>query len=228
MGLIAKKVGKMIGEPAVQILSDISLEIKTGEFVALTGRSGSGKSTLLYILSSLDSVSQGVVEVEGQNITTLSPQELAQFRNLKIGFVFQFHYLISELSALENVLLPAKKTKQESERKEYAEFLLSEFGLIDKMHRLPRQLSGGEQQRVAIARAVVMKPQYLFADEPTGSLDSVNSEIVMKIIRESNEKFGTTVVMVTHDVDFANQARRQIHLRDGKVVDLTSESQPSR
>jgi len=228
MGIIAKKVGKMIGEPAVQILSDISLEIKTGEFVALTGRSGSGKSTLLYILSSLDSVSQGVVEVEGQNITTLSKQELAQFRNMKIGFVFQFHYLISELSALENVLLPAKKTKQESERKEYAEFLLSEFGIGDKMHRLPRQLSGGEQQRVAIARALVMKAPYLFADEPTGSLDSVNGEIVMKIIRESNEKFGTTVVMVTHDVDFANQARRQIHLRDGKVVDFASEAQSSR
>jgi len=218
MGIVAKNVGKTLGNPATRILTDISLEIHDGDFVALTGRSGSGKSTLLYLLSSLDTVSEGAVEIEGQNFETLDPEALHLFRNQHAGFVFQFHYLINELTALENVLLPARKSGQETSRKPYAESLLKQFGLDDKMHRLPRQLSGGEQQRLAIARALVMKPKYLFADEPTGSLDSINGETVMKIIRESNARDGTTVVMVTHDVDFAALAQRQIHLSDGRIV----------
>ena len=171
MGLQARQIGKVIGEPPARILTDINLEIQDGEFVALTGRSGSGKSTLLYILSSLDAASEGTVTIDGQVISSMNPTELARFRNQKIGFVFQFHYLINELSALENVLLPAKKTGQESARQQYAEFLLNEFGLGEKKRRLPRELSGGEQQRVAIERALVMEPAYLVADEPTGSLD---------------------------------------------------------
>lgn len=219
MSIVVNSVGKAIGDPAVQILSDISLEIAVGDFVALTGRSGSGKSTLLYILSSLDTASSGSVFYEGQDVAKMEPRALSRFRNEKMGFVFQFHYLLAELSAFENVLMPARKAGREVERRAHAEKLLSEFGLADKMHRLPRQLSGGEQQRVAIARSLVMEPKYLFADEPTGSLDSVNGEIVMKIIREANEKMGTTVIMVTHDSDFAKQAKKRVHLVDGRVVD---------
>ena len=218
MSIIAKNAGKTIGTPPNQILTDISLEIKDGEFVALTGRSGSGKSTLLYLLSSLDNVSSGSVELEGRDVRGFKPEALNRFRNENVGFVFQFHYLLAELTAIENLLMPARRLKQEEQRRAYAESLLKDFGLGDKMHRLPRQLSGGEQQRVAIARALVMKPKYIFADEPTGALDTVNGELVMKIIREANEKNGTTIVMVTHDPDFAKTANRQIHLADGKIV----------
>ena len=148
----------------------------------------------------------------------MSSEDLSRLRNEQIGFVFQFHYLISELTALENVLMPARKLGLESQKREFAKELLAQFGLGDKLHRLPRQLSGGEQQRVAIARALTMKPKYLFADEPTGSLDSVNGEAVMKIIRESNKNLGTTIIMVTHDPDFANEAKRQIYLTDGRIT----------
>ncbi len=218
MGIVAHGVGKVIGEPPTRVLTDISLEIGDGEFIALTGRSGSGKSTLLYILSTLDRPSEGAVEIDGRDVNRLEHHELYRFRNQAMGFVFQFHYLFAELTALENVLLPARKAGRAEELTAHATSLLAQFGLGDKTNRLPRELSGGEQQRVAIARALVMKPRYLFADEPTGSLDTVNGEIVMDIIRTSNEKLGTAVVMVTHDPDFAKLARRQIHLVDGRVV----------
>lgn len=219
MSIVAKNIGKTIGNPPNQILSDINLEIKDGEFVALTGKSGSGKSTLLYILSSLDNPSTGIVEISGHNITKMEDQDLYRFRNQKMGFVFQFHYLLAELTALENVLMPARKSKEDIHRKPYAESLLEQFGLKDKMHRLPRQLSGGEQQRVAIARSLVMEPQYLFADEPTGALDSTSGEKVMSLIIDANKKRKTTVVMVTHDPDFALLAQRQVKLVDGRIVD---------
>lgn len=148
----------------------------------------------------------------------MSDEELYVFRNQEMGFIFQFHYLLSELTALENVLMPARKTKQHEPRTAYAQSLLEQFDLKNKMHRRPRELSGGEQQRVAIARALVMEPKYLFADEPTGSLDTVNGDKVMKIIQEANKNKNTTVVMVTHDPDFANLADRQIKLVDGQVV----------
>ena len=218
MSILVRKVGKVVGSPPTRILSDISFEIGDGEFVALTGRSGSGKSTLLYLISSLDTMTEGEIIMGGHNLKSVHKEVLNKFRNENMGFVFQFHYLISELSALENVLLPARKARREEERLAYAKSLLTQFGLGDKMHRLPRQLSGGEQQRVAIARALVMQPKYLFADEPTGSLDSINGETVMNIICEANEKHKTTVVMVTHDIDFAKLARRQIFLVDGKIV----------
>jgi putative ABC transport system ATP-binding protein/lipoprotein-releasing system ATP-binding protein len=218
MSIIARNVSKVVGEPPNQVLSDITLEIRDGEFVALTGRSGAGKSTLLYLLSSLDPVSTGVVEIAGRDVGRMTEPELCQFRNESMGFVFQFHYLIAELTALENVLLPARRNAQEVQRSAHARRLLEQFGLADKSGRLPRELSGGEQQRVAIARALVMEPKYLFADEPTGNLDSANGETVMQIIRESNTKLGTTVVMVTHDAGFANMAKRQIDLADGRIV----------
>lgn len=220
MGIVAEKVGKVVGEPPTRILTDISFSIDDGEFVSLTGRSGSGKSTLLYILSSLDNPTEGRVLISGLELGRMPSEELYRFRNEQMGFVFQFHYLLAELTTLENVLMPARKYGREKERRAYAEGLLSQFGLKDKMERLPRQLSGGEQQRVAIARALVMEPRYLFADEPTGSLDTLNGDIVMRIIRESNEEKKTTVVLVTHDPDFASQAQRQIYLVDGKLARL--------
>ena len=218
MGIIAKHIGKSIGKSLVRVLTDISLEIKSGEFVSLTGRSGSGKSTLMYILSTLDNPTEGSIEISGKEITQMSSDDLYRFRNQKMGFVFQFNYLIAELSAIENVLLPSMKFNQKEARRVYAESLLEKFGLKEKMHRMPRQLSGGEQQRVAIARALVMEPKYLFADEPTGSLDTLNGKMVVDIIKEVNAVNKTTVVMVTHDQGFAALAGRQILLSDGKVI----------
>ena len=135
-----------------------------------------------------------------------------------MGFVFQFHYLIEELTAIQNVLMPTLKYKEEKKRQLRAETLLEQFGLKEKMNRYPRQLSGGEQQRLAIARALIMEPQYLFADEPTGALDTINAEIVMNILRNCSLKQGMTVIMVTHDLDFAKLASRQIRLADGKII----------
>ncbi|MGZ3789283.1 MAG: ABC transporter ATP-binding protein [Bacteriovorax sp.] len=218
MGIIAKHVSKKFGSPPVQVLSDISLEIRDGEFISLTGRSGAGKSTLLYVLSSLDNPSEGSIEISGHDVTKMESEELYRFRNQKMGFVFQFHYLIAELTSIQNVLMPAMKYKEEKKRRFRAEALLEQFGLKDKMQRYPRQLSGGEQQRLAIARSMIMEPQYLFADEPTGSLDTANAEIVMNILRDCSVKQGMTVIMVTHDPDFSKMAPRQIRLADGRIV----------
>jgi len=218
MSIVATQVGKKIGDPSTQILTDISVEIPDGQFLALTGRSGSGKSTLLYMLSGLDSVSSGSVSADGVDLSKMRRKEVARFRNQKIGFVFQFNYLIAELSVLENVLLPAKKFGQEKIRLELAQSILEKVGLIEKINRLPRQLSGGEEQRVAIARALVMEPKYLFADEPTGALDTVNGEIVMNMLKEAHLEKKTTVILVTHEPDYAKRAERQINLTDGKIV----------
>lgn len=219
MSIIAIAVSKILGEPPNQVLTDISLTIEDGEFVALTGRSGSGKSTLLYLLSTLDKATKGNIQIDGKEVARMPLSEIHAFRNRKVGFVFQFHYLLAELTAIENVLLPASKTHQVKEKNSYAKTLLELVGLQGKEKRLPRQLSGGEQQRVAIARSLIMKPKYIFADEPTGSLDSVSGNKVMKILQNTNQELGTTVVMVTHEPDYARLAKRQIHLADGKIVD---------
>ncbi|PWU22061.1 MAG: ATP-binding protein [Bdellovibrio sp.] len=218
MGVVAQGIGKVFGDPPLRVLTGIDAEIRDGEFVALTGRSGSGKSTLMYILSSLDEPSEGVIKIDGQDLRSIPDEELYRFRNQHMGFVFQFHYLIAELTTLDNVLMPTLKFNSRDAKTAYAESLLEKVGLKEKMNRLPRQLSGGEQQRVAIARALVMEPKYLFADEPTGSLDTLNGDLVMKIIKEINVHQKTTVVMVTHDPDFANLADRQIRLADGKLA----------
>ncbi|MDH4468240.1 MAG: ABC transporter ATP-binding protein [Bacteriovoracaceae bacterium] len=224
MSIVAKDVGKKIGDPPTQILTSINFEIPDGQFLSLTGHSGSGKSTLLYLLSGLDCVSSGSVIVDQVDLSRMKKKEVAHFRNEKIGFVFQFNYLIAELSVLENVLLPAKKYGQEKNRLELAKSILEKVGLIEKLNRLPRQLSGGEEQRVAIARSLVMGPKYLFADEPTGSLDTGNGEIVMKMLKEVHEQKGTTVILVTHEPDYARRAQRQVSLADGRII---SDSGPS-
>jgi putative ABC transport system ATP-binding protein/lipoprotein-releasing system ATP-binding protein len=219
MGIVLNHIDKQFGVPPVQVLKNISIEIPEGQFVSLTGKSGAGKSTLLYILSTLDNPSSGRVEFDGQDVSEMSSKVLHHFRNTQMGFIFQFHYLIAELTVLENILVPTLKLHQEEERKPQAESLLRQFGLWEKANRYPRQLSGGESQRVAIARALVMKPKYIFADEPTGSLDSANADNVMKILKDSNLKDRTTVVMVTHDPDFAKMATRQIKLSDGQIME---------
>lgn len=221
MSIVCSNVGKKIGDPGTQILSDISFEVSDGEFLSLTGRSGSGKSTLLYLLSGLDSVSAGSVLVDEVDLSKMKRKEVAHFRNEKIGFVFQFNYLIAELTVIENVLLPAKKYKQDKARFELAQSILEKVGLKEKLKRLPRQLSGGEEQRVAIARALVMEPKYIFADEPTGALDTTNGELVMKMLKEAHEDKKTTVILVTHEPDYAKRAQRELTLADGKVVSDT-------
>lgn len=220
MGILLEHIEKSFGDPPVRVLKDISLEIKDGEMVTLTGRSGSGKSTLLYVISTLDRPNSGRVAIDGQEVSAMSGQEVHHFRNENMGFVFQFHYLLPELSALENVLMPTLKTNTGIQRAGLAKELLAEFGLKDKFDRLPSQLSGGEQQRVAIARALVMKPRYVFADEPTGNLDSVSGGVVMNLLKRINSEFKTTIIYVTHDADYAAMAPRQIHLVDGARVSI--------
>lgn len=216
MGIELKKITKSFGE--FQVLFDMTATIQDGEFVSLTGRSGSGKSTLLYVLSSLDSPSSGQVMIDGEDVAAFSSRALHEFRNQHMGFVFQFHYLLPELTALENVLMPAMKNGVLSSHREEAIHLLSLVGLSNRADRYPGQLSGGEQQRVAICRALLMKPKYLFADEPTGNLDSVNGQQVMEMLKTMNRELKTTIVMVTHDSGFAALASRQIQLVDGRIV----------
>ncbi len=215
MGILIQNINKKLGDPPNHILKNISFKIEDGEFIALTGRSGSGKSTLLYVISSLDPATSGEVIIDNQNLNKLSKEDLHRFRNLNMGFVFQFHYLLPELTAIENILMPARKFEKEKILKNKAQELLQTFGLENKADRLPRQLSGGEQQRVAIARSLIMNPKYLFADEPTGNLDSQNGQIVMDIFKKINKENKTTIVFVTHDPGFASLATRQIVLVDG-------------
>lgn len=213
-------ISKTFGVFQQKVLRDISFSIHDGEFVSLTGRSGSGKSTLLYIISTLDLPTSGDVIIDQYHTTRASSDSIHAFRNQQIGFVFQFHYLLPELTALENVLMPARKLKMDTQQEkiEYAKTLLTTFNLKEKFDRFPGQLSGGEQQRVAIARALIMKPKYIFADEPTGNLDSSNGEIVMDIFRKVNKEERTTIVFVTHDEEFAKMADRQIKLADGQLI----------
>ncbi len=199
-------------------LSGINLTIENGEFVSLVGRSGSGKSTLLYLISTLDSASSGEVYYDEINVREIPKEDIYLLRNKNIGFVFQFHYLIQELTALENVLLPTRKSKELEKRTPLAKQLLKEVGLEGLENRYPSELSGGEQQRVAIARALIMEPTYIFADEPTGNLDSINGQVIIDLFEKINLEKGTTIIYVTHDKEFAAKARRQISLVDGVLI----------
>jgi len=201
-----------------QILKGINLEIYEGEFVSIIGASGSGKSSLLYIMGLLDKPTEGEVFFEGEKIDYSNDKRLSYLRNSKIGFVFQFHYLVQELSLLDNVILPAiKKGVPIKEARERAMVLLERLGLKGKENRKPYEISGGEMQRTAIARALINQPKVLLADEPTGNLDSTNTQKVMDIFKEIN-KSQTTIVMVTHEIDLARQTKRIVELRDGSVI----------
>jgi ABC-type lipoprotein export system ATPase subunit len=208
-------LSKTFPNSSTPVLKNINLKIENGDFVSLVGRSGSGKSTLLYILSTLDIVTTGEVFYDQNKVSHLPKDEVYKIRNKEIGFVFQFHYLIQELTALENILLPARKSGEYEQRKPLALKLLKEVGLEGKENRFPSELSGGEQQRVAIARALIMEPTYIFADEPTGNLDSINGLMIIELFEKINREKGTTIVYVTHDKEFAAKARRHITLVDG-------------
>ena len=216
--IIAENIIKEFGDPAIRIIHDVGLKIDDGEFVSISGRSGSGKSTLLYLLSTLDIPTSGNILFDHKNINQMNSNDLHQFRNQKIGFIFQFHYLLPELTALENILLPPRNNNQQDKYITKAMDLLEELDVSNVCHKLPSQMSGGEQQRVAIARALIMSPKYLFADEPTGNLDSANGEVVMKILKRSNKEHGTNICLVTHDTSYSKMADREIFLADGKIV----------
>lgn len=218
MPIIGRNIIKEFGEtPSIRVLHGIDLEIQDGEFVSISGRSGSGKSTLLYILSTLDDPTEGEVIIDDFSPAKIGSKRLHHFRNTRVGFIFQFHYLLPELTALENVLLPPRNLNLLQEKKEEALKLLEQLEIFDQAQKLPHQMSGGQQQRVAIARALIMKPDYIFADEPTGNLDSVTGKNVMKIIQKVNEEMKTTIILVTHEEDYAAMAKREIFLKDGRI-----------
>ncbi|MCS7262747.1 MAG: ABC transporter ATP-binding protein [Aquificaceae bacterium] len=209
-------VRKSIGQE--EILKGIDLLVKRGEFVAVVGASGSGKSSMLYIMGLLDKPTYGEVFFEGDRVDFSKEKKLSELRNRRIGFVFQFHYLLPEFTLLENVMLPAVKLGVRREQaKERAYELLKSLGLAGKEHRRIYQISGGEMQRVAIARALINNPSLLLADEPTGNLDSRNTYVVMEIFKEIN-RGGTTILMVTHEPHLALQAHRVVEVRDGLIL----------
>lgn len=210
------KVKKYIGQEI--ILKGIDLEVKKREFLAIIGASGSGKSSVLYIMGLIDKPSEGEVFFEGERVDFSNEKKLSQIRNRKIGFVFQFHYLLPEFTLLENVMLPAIRLGvRREEAKDRAYELLKTLGLAGKEKRRIYQISGGELQRVAIARALINKPFVILADEPTGNLDSKNTQVVMEIFEEINRQ-GTTIVMVTHEMDLAQRAHRIVEIKDGLIL----------
>lgn len=199
-------------------LTDISFEIKEGEFVAIMGPSGSGKSTLMHILGALDLPTQGKYILDGQDISQLKDDELAEIRNKKIGFIFQNYNLLPRTTALKNVMLPMTYAGiSKKERIQRAKKYLKMVGLEDRVEHVSNQLSGGQQQRVAIARGLAMNPKLLLADEPTGNLATVQGEEIMEIFKKLNDQ-GHTIVMITHEANIAEHAKRIIYLRDGKIV----------
>jgi len=201
------------------VLKGIDLEIQVKEIVCITGESGAGKSTLLHLLGTLDAPSSGEIFFEGKNISSLKGNQLADFRNQNIGFVFQFHQLIPEFSAIENVIVPmliAKKSM--SEAKTEAIRILTYLGLGERLEHKPSQLSGGEQQRVAIARALIMNPKVILADEPSGNLDSKNAKFIHELFFKMRDDFNLTFIIVTHNPELAQMADRQIVLKDGQLA----------
>lgn len=203
-----------------KVLKGIDIEVHKGEFLSLIGKSGSGKSTLLYLLSTMDMDFQGKLVINGEELTGKSPDYLARFRSEHIGFVFQFHFLLPEFTALENVMIPALKLGKYSEEviRQKAMEKLDLLGIADQAKKASSRLSGGQQQRVAIARALINDPLLIMGDEPTGNLDSVNSKIVFDTFRKLTRDLGQTIITVTHDDDFAAKTDRIIEMKDGKIV----------
>lgn len=214
-------INKIYGQKVqTQVLYDINIEIEQGAFVSIIGQSGSGKSTLLNMIGSLDYPTSGKVLIDGKNTQTMNKNQLAKLRNETIGFIFQFHYLLPEFSALENVLMPYRISNRKVTHavKERALSLLQTVELQDKVHYKINMLSGGQQQRVAIARALMNNAKLILADEPTGNLDSVSTENIYQLLRDINKKYQTTFIIITHDRKIAQKADRIIEIADGKVI----------
>lgn len=221
--LETKNVGKFFHDPVeFQVLKNIAFDVKKGEFLTMVGKSGSGKSTLLYILSTMDTDYKGELFIDNQLVTGQTKDQLAELRNEKIGFVFQFHYLLPEFSCLRNVMIPALKLGKlpEKEIEEKAYQKLEILGLQDQALKPASKLSGGQQQRVAIARALINDPLIIMGDEPTGNLDSKNTDIVFDIFQNLTRNYGQTIIAVTHDDDFAHKSDRIIEMKDGEILKL--------
>jgi lipoprotein-releasing system ATP-binding protein len=215
-----KDVTKSFGN--LKVLKGITLHIDKGEVVSIVGPSGAGKTTLLQIIGTLDKADSGEICIDGKEISKMSKKHLSDFRNTHIGFVFQFHQLLPEFTALENIMIPAYIAgKSRSEAKKRAMELLQFMGLTDRASHKPNELSGGEKQRVAVARALVNNPAVILADEPSGSLDSKNKAELHQLFFDLRDKFGQTFVIVTHDEELANITDRTIHLRDGVIIEPT-------
>ena len=218
--LVTERLGReLVGEVPVTLVRDIDLEVHRGEFLAIMGPSGSGKSSLLYLLGLLDTPTSGRIVLDGQDTSGFGEDELAETRLRKLGFVFQFHFLLAEFSVLDNVLLPMRRLGKLDEvaARKRAEDLLEQLGLREHMHKYPHQLSGGQRQRVAIVRALANDPLLILADEPTGNLDTHASANVRQILHDLSRQLGTTVIAVTHDRSFAEAADRRVGIVDGQI-----------
>jgi lipoprotein-releasing system ATP-binding protein len=219
--LKASHISKDFYDPQkFRVLNDVNLEVKSSEFISVTGKSGCGKSTLLYVLSTMDTDYEGDLILDGRKLNGLPGSDLAQVRNEKIGFVFQFHYLLSEFNVLWNVMLPAMKLGRRSKEQieHNASMRLKELGVLDQAMKLPNQLSGGQKQRVAIARALINDPLIIMGDEPTGNLDKKNSDLVFDIFRRLAAEENQTIMVVTHDHDFAARTDRIVEMEDGRII----------
>ncbi len=219
--LQAKNVYKsfVMGTQTVEVLKGIDLDIYRGEMLAMIGASGAGKSTFLHIMGTLDQPTRGDILYDGQNIFKLTEQALATFRNQRLGFVFQFHHLLPEFTALENTYLPALIQNQpKRQAMDEATTLLAEVGLAHRLHHKPGELSGGEQQRVAVARALIQSPDIVFGDEPTGNLDTKTGEMLFELLQTLNQKRHTAFVIVTHNEHLSERVDRLIHMQDGKIL----------
>lgn len=208
------------GTSELEILKGVDMTVSAGESICIVGSSGAGKSTLLHILGTLDRPSEGELYFGGTNILDLSEEEVAKLRNREMGFVFQFHHLLGEFTALENVMIPSRIAgDSKAAAKVKALELLEMLGLSDRANHFPNELSGGELQRVAIARALVRRPKILFADEPTGNLDSQNSQMIQNLFFNLKERYGLALVVVTHDLNFAHKFSRMIKISDGRFIE---------
>ena len=212
-----------VGGTLLSVLRDLDLQVEAGEMVAIVGASGVGKSTLLHILGGLDRANDGHIVIDGVQLTALDDAELVRFRNQRVGFVFQFHHLLPEFSALENAEMPMRIARiSMSEARPRAEELLGRVGLAERLSHRPGMLSGGEQQRVAVARALIMRPAVLLADEPTGDLDEQTADSLHALLREMHERYGLTSIIATHNPRLASRCDRTLRLEGGRLIPATS------